>query len=107
MKVKVSKVMAKAIADAMKKRGVKLEEVSVVSYTEQFYSMNVGDVFYALDYGDYDWETQKFKAIRIVYPYGYYAMPAYLTTKRLVTFAKRCDGSMDKFMNLIQNEIEI
>lgn len=42
------------------------------------------DLFGAEDYGDYNWNTGKIRAIKVSYPAEYYACPHFLTTKELV-----------------------
>ena len=84
MKIKVSKVFADFINKTAKELGFSAE-ASVVTMSENAYRMNVGfgAQLDADDYGDYDWSTGKYKAIRVCYPDSYYAMPTYLTTAAL------------------------
>lgn len=112
MKVQVSKVMAKAIAKAMKERNMRYESVSVVTMTEREYCWRVCDSFglyEAQDNGDYDWLSEEYKVIRIDYPWEYYANPAYLTTKRLREVLRSCGTSrtIDNFMNALCESIEV
>lgn len=91
MKIKVSKVFAAFINKAAKELGFKCS-ASVVTMGERAYRLNFGmnAMFDAMDHGDYDWTTGEYKAIRIDYPYGHYAMARYLTTALLNReFARR------------------
>ena len=84
MKIKVSKVFAAFINKAAKELGFKCS-ASVVTMGERAYRLNFGmdSLCHAMDNGDFDWTTGEYKAIRIDYPYGHYAMARYLTTAQL------------------------
>lgn len=108
MKIKVSKVFAKFINDTAKQLGFKCE-ASVVTMGERGYRLNVGDPFDAEDYGDYDWATGEYKAIRLDYhPYGYYAMARYLTTAHLSReFRRRGVTTPDALREMLRDMCEI
>ena len=106
MKIKVSKVFAKFINDTAKQLGFKCE-ASVVTMGERGYRLNVGDLFDAEDYGDYDWVTGEYKAIRIVYPSNYYAMARYLTTAQLSReFQRRGVTTPDALREMLRDMCE-
>lgn len=110
MKVRVTKVMAKVIAKAMKEREMRFEEVSVVTMSERSYVLNVCGMFdlhEAQEY-DYDWYAEVYKVIKVVWPWDYHACPTYLTTKRLMEILRMSDKrDLDTFMDNLCNEIAI
>lgn len=109
MKVRVTKVMAKHIAKVLKENGIKVEEVSVVKTSERTYALLIGTSALAAadEYGDYDWENDTYKVIRVVYPYEYYATPRYLTTEELVRICREAHNNIDMFNQGICNAIAI
>ncbi len=107
MKIKVSKVFAKFINDTAKQLGFKCE-ASVVTMGEKGYRLNVGDPFDAEDNGDYDWATGEFKAIRLDYPCGYYAMARYLTTAMLTRESRhRGVTTADELREMLRDMCEV
>lgn len=89
MKVKVSKTFAAFINKAAKELGFKAE-ASVVTMSSRSYKLNVSmDLFEAEETGDYDFVEDECKAIKVVYPDDYYAMPKYLTTASLTKEFRR------------------
>lgn len=111
MKVKVSKVMAQAIAKAMKERGMEFENVSVQTFNERGYVLSVAGtdgMYEAQVFGDYIWSKDEYKAIQIVWPWHYYAMPTYLTTAELLKVLRGCaEKNIENFMNALCNKIAI
>lgn len=105
MKIQVSKVFADFI-----NKTVPNVEASVRKMSENEYRMHVG-CFAAWDaeqYGDYDWQTGKFKAIVVLYPDDYYACPRYITTKELDNeFKRRGVRDAEGLKSMIKDMIEI
>lgn len=105
MKIQVSKVFADFI-----NKTVTNVEASVRKMSENEYRMHVGSfaVWDAEQYGDYDWQTGKFKAIVVLYPSDYYACPLYITTKELhKEFERRGVKDADGLKSMIKDMIEI
>lgn len=108
MRVQVSKTMAREIAKAMKARDIKFDEVCVTTMSERGYALNVGDVWQAELNGDYDYGEGEYKVICIHWPYEYYAMPTYVSTKRLKDIHKRSNPSnLEEYMRAVVNNIQI
>lgn len=111
MKVKVSNPMAKAIAKAMNERGIKFDECKVRKFSERSYVLSVAGtygMFDARDNGDYDYVKEEYKAIQIVWPYDYYAMPTYITTKDLSRWHKESHATdVNGLMDYICDRIAI
>lgn len=82
MKIKVSKVFADYINKVAKKAGFEVF-ARVVKLTENEYRYYVGYPYDADYYGDYNWNTGKYSAIALEYPWDYYAPTRYLSTREL------------------------
>lgn len=98
MQIKVSKVFANYINKCAKEMGFKAE-ASVVTMSENQYRFCVGNVFDAMDYGDYDLDDDGryiFKAIAIEYPSDYYAMTKYVSTIELLNEWRRRNGKTEQ-----------
>jgi hypothetical protein len=109
MKIKVSKVFADFINKTAKELGFKAE-AKVVTMSERGYCLNVGlDAAQdAENYGDYDWRKDEYKAIRVCYPYEYYAMPRYLTTAALVReFRRSSVQTIEELKTMLRDMCEI
>ena len=83
MLVKVTKKMVNELNKAVRRSGrdyeFKYRECSV-----DFYTVNVNyDYLTAYDYGDFDFNKNMFRYIRVVYPLDCYAIPGTLTTEEL------------------------
>ena len=74
MQVAATTTMAKMLAKEVKKWGYK---VRYITCNAEQYSRYVGSIYEAEDYGDWNCNTNKFRAIEVVYPDDYYAMPLY------------------------------
>jgi hypothetical protein len=86
MKIQVSKVFASFINKAAKELGFECE-AQVVNLSPTQYQWLVGDTYEGET--DYNWQTGKFKAIKVLYPYEYYANPVFLSTARIVCECRR------------------
>ena len=109
MVIKVSKTFAKFINTTAKEMGFECE-ASVVNLTEnQAYGfLGVEGMFDADDYGDYDWESNTYKAIRVVYPYEYYACPLFIGTGMLVREWRRRGGKTEQDLkDILRDMLEI
>ena len=108
MQIKVSKVFANFINKTAKELGFEAE-ASVKSMSEGQYRMLVGDPYDADYYGDYDWKTGQYKAIKVVYPYEYYACPQFLSTHMLYkTFQQEgFDGTFEMAKEIVRGIVEI
>lgn len=74
-------------------------EASVVTMSENKYGYCVGNVYDAMDYGDYDFDNDgryTFKAIAIEYPSDYYAMTKYVSTIELLNEWRRRNGKTEQ-----------
>ena len=56
---------------------------------------------------DYDYETNKYNVIKVLYPQNYYATPTYITTKLINILYKKANNNFDTFLKLLKDEIEI
>lgn len=109
MKVKVTNPMVQLIKDALPKdHQVKLIKLDPRQYGWQVHH-NGAD--YAESVGDYDYNTGLCKAIQIIYPPDFYAMPAYVTTKDLKDYYKECesggDVTLERYKKTILNNLEV
>lgn len=108
MKLKVSKVFANFLNKMAKDDELKIDHAEVRNFSEIGYEMNVGDAYDAECNGDYNWKTDNYKALMIVYPDNYFACPMYLTTKRITNEAKRMRvNNQDELKKMLKNLIEI
>jgi len=109
MRVKVTYPMAKVIQEAMPKD----HSVKLVKLTPKEYAWHVhyGGIYHAEDHGDYDWKTGKCKAIQIIYPSDYYAMPQYITSKDLNDYFRECakDGevTIERWKEKLKEALEV
>ncbi len=104
MQVKVSKTMAKSINSYFNDKGVSYH-AEVVEFTPQSYDYHVGSSY--LNDEDFDAETNMMKVIVVEYPYEYYAMPRYLSTRELRSIYHTSNRTMNGFMDELFAEIEI
>ena len=79
----------------------------VVEMSENMYRMWVTyDIFAAEK--DYDSSTGMYKAIKLTYPEGYYAMPRYLTTSELnKEFRRMRVETKDELVTMLKRMSEI
>lgn len=78
MKIKATKTFAKYLNTL----GLNMT-AELVKMSANEYRWRVGDPFMAEQYGDYDYNTGKYAAIMLTYPYSYYACPRFLSTETL------------------------
>ena len=83
MKLKATKTMAAALNKAAAAAGAGIT-FTLEKLPERAYGVMVDyDIFGAADYGDYNYSTGLFQAIRVSYPLECYACDSWLTTKEL------------------------
>lgn len=101
MLVASTKKMAKMLSEAVKNKGYKVKYITVNAEEYRWY---IGDIFDAEYYGDWLPETNKFRAIEIVYPEDYYATPRYLTTQEIRNTRRqfRCETIEDLIERLAE-----
>lgn len=83
MKLKATKTMAAALNKAAAAAGAGIT-FTLEKMPERVYGVMVDyDIFGAADYGDYNYSTGLFQAIRVSYPLECYACDSWLTTKEM------------------------
>ena len=105
MRVQVSNVFARFINRTAKEMYF-AAKAEVVSLSVNEYQLHVGDVYEGES--DFNWETGKIKAIRVVCPYGYFANPLYISTAMLLRECRRRNvGSVEKLKEMIRDIVEV
>lgn len=87
----VSKVFANYLNKLAKQGVLDIDHAELKTFSERVYSLQVGSVYDADYYGDYDMDCYGnlvYKAIVVFYPESYYAVPKYISTELLTTTAK-------------------
>jgi len=85
MKVQATKTMTNALNKELKgTRFDGLMRFEWVTMGSDIYTRLVSSNFDDID-NDYNWNTGKCRAIKVVYPDGYYAMDNYITTRDLLS----------------------
>jgi len=109
MNIQVSKVFAKYINKVAKEMGFECEASVVWLNQKQMYAfMGTEAMFDAVDYGDYDLQLVTYKAIKILYPYEYYACPQFIGTAMLMREWKRRNGKTEQDLkDMLREMIEI
>jgi hypothetical protein len=103
MKVKATAAMAKEIKKAL--TGI-AEDVFIVK-------MDVDNYRHTVDFeplyheNDYNYSTNKFQAIKIIYRPDFYAMPEYVTTNDLIKIFHDSDRTFEGFFKQIRNAYSI
>lgn len=107
MQVKATNVLAKELKKFAKQDNrTKDYTISFEKVGEKFFTLNVDMDYWANDI-DFDYITNTFKVIKIVYPYDYYASNKYLTTRTLQNIFKNSDKTYNGFFNAVLDYIEI
>lgn len=111
MKVASTTTMTKLLNDAIKHHNIKDRQFKYETLEEDDYKMNVDyDTYNAEEWGDYNYKTGKYRVIKVLYPYEYYAMPSYLTTASLNALAKQHQGeykNAEELAKIIIDAVEI
>lgn len=107
MQIRVTKTFANFINHTAKRLNFKAH-AELVTMDMDKYRVFVGEPVDAMFSGDYDSSIGVFKAIRVSYPFEYYACDRYLTTNELVHEFHRY-GVVDctDLMNMIKDMLEI
>lgn len=83
MQVAATTTMARMLAKACKDKGLNYQ-VRYITVTPEVYKRYISiEVYNAYDNGDYNWETNKIRAIEVCYDPNDYACPRYLTTQEI------------------------
>ena len=105
MKVLATKTMVNAINEFLKENGKDARAV-YETMSRRAFEINVDFDIWDNE-RDYLPASDKMRAIKIVYPVEYYAMPRYLTSAALVKLFRRSDKSYNGFMREVLDEISI
>lgn len=105
MKVQATKTMTKAINDFLKENGERMRAI-YETMSRRAFEINVDFDFWDNE-RDYLPASDKMRAVKIVYPVEYYAMPRYLTSAALVKLFRKSDKSYNGFMREVLDEISI
>ena len=90
MKVKATKTMVKEL----KKHLPEGYNITLEKMSERQFALYVDINTYNHEH-DYNINDGKFSVIKIIYPYEYYAMPKYITTKDLSKIFKTCNKTWE------------
>ena len=105
MRVQVSNVFARFINRTAKEMCF-AAKAEVVNLSVNEYQLHVGDAYEGES--DFNWKTGKIKAIRVVYPYGYFANPLYISTAMLLRECRRCNvGTIEELKEMIRDMVEV
>lgn len=111
MKIASTKTMATLLNKIAKEMGITDRHFRYITVSPEVYQRYIDlDIYNAEDYGDYNWQTGKIRAIEVEYPSEYYANNNYLTTKDLNRIFKRYKSSIknaDDFAKKVIEEMEI
>lgn len=105
MRVQATKTMAKTLNKMAKTAGYPYRFEHFTAGTTA-YQQSIGNVWDAYDYGDFDSATGAVRAIEVIYPSEYCAIPQYLTTKRLHDIYRAGD-TIESFVKRVLEEVEI
>lgn len=105
MKVQATKSMTRAINDYLKSKGEKMVAV-YETMSREAYKIKVDFGIWSNE-NDYLPASGEMRAIKIVYPSEYYAMPQYLTSAALVKIFRKTDKTFNGFMSAVLDEISI
>ena len=103
MKVQAARKITKAINDFLKENGERMR-AKYVTMSRRAFEINVDFDLWENEI-DYLPASDKMRAVKIVYPVKYHAMPRYLTSAALVKLFRRYDKSYNGFMREVLDEI--
>lgn len=106
MRIAATTTMAAALNKAFKAKGYKGYKAKQVYLTADQYRWEVGDIYDAEDYGDYNDDKRAYRAIVVLYPDDYYACPRYLTTKDLNRLFSKGD-TLESYTTRVAEDCEI
>lgn len=105
MKVLATKTMTREINKALHANGEKMR-AEYVTMSRRAFSFYVDSDIWENE-RDYMPDTDEMRAIKILYPHEYYAMPQYLTSAELVRIFQKSDKTFDGFMDAVIESIQI
>ena len=105
MRIAATTTMAATLNKEFRRRGWDYKARQVWLKAQQ-YSWNVGDIYDAEDYGDYNDEKDAYRAIVVIYPDDYYACPRYITTRDLNRLFSKGD-TLDTYAARVAEDCEI
>ena len=97
--------MTKAINDYLKSKGEKMVAV-YETMSREAYKIKVDFGIWGNE-NDYLPACDKMRAVKIVYPPEYYAMPQYLTSRELVKIFRKTDKTYNGFMDAVLDAISV
>ena len=100
MLVKATKKMAKELSKHLP-NGYSIQTEKMTPQKFRWY-VDIDDYKHE---NDFDIATGLFNVIKVVYPYEFYAMPKYITTKDLHEIYKTCNKTWDGFVQNFLDEI--
>jgi len=108
MQVAATTTMARMLAKACKDKGLDYK-VRYITVTPEVYKRYIDiEVYNAYDNGDYNWETNKIRAIEICYDPNDYACPRYLTTQEIRNIRRHANPkSAEELVERLVEEVEI
>lgn len=111
MKIASTKTMATLLNKIAKEMGITDRHFRYITTSREVYARYIDmDYFEAENYGDYNWQTGKFRAIEVEYPDEYYACNRYLTSKelnRIFKWNKARIKNADDFAKEVIEEVAI
>lgn len=111
MKIASTKTMADLLNKEAKKMGVSDRHFRYITVSTEVYKMYIDmDIWDAEDYGDYNFNTGRLRAIEVEYPSEYYACNNYLTSKELNKIFKNNRDSIETaedFAKVVVEAMEI
>lgn len=105
MKIKTSKVFAKALQEQLKKSSLRYTVEQVKMPPAHFRAFV--DVYDFNHDNDYNFNDNCFTVLKVTYPADYYACPQYLTTNDLIKVFRKSDKTFNGFFSDLVQEIEI
>lgn len=104
MLVKATKVMTDLLRKNLKLECIELIKLCKLSELEFIRLVDYNSYNHICDY---NFTTEKFSVIKIIYKPENYASPAYLTTKDLLRCFEHSDKSVDGFINAVADAVVI
>lgn len=104
MQIKITNKMVQMLKKALPDYDFKIVKLNRREYATMVHY----DIFTAMDHGDYDYANDIYKAIRVLYPANYYALPNYITSKELKELVKNNNvNNSDDLLRELKNAYEI
>lgn len=107
MKIKCTLTFAKTMQKELdKNEKTKNYKIDLVQLTDDLYGFFVDYNRKSIDF-DYNYNINKWQALKIIYPDNYYASSQYLTTKDLHKIYNNSDKTYNGFVNALIDYIEV